>query len=257
MVITKTAIILSADSKQKDVSLLGHTANSKPALKIEPINDKTVIAVVGMGNLSITQNGAVVFSHDTASFLEEIRHSVLKDAPVSVVAEVVRNKSQVTLNELLPYVRNGFFDEQKAPTGDIVNYIIAGYENGSPRMTIVSIKPDWGNRQLTGPFIEPKYPAPNLSPSGAVKFYGSVEAIVAAATPGSDASRVCTEKYPSIIGAIQKISTEQGFTEAEGIQIAADMIRLQAKFDPERVGLPVSLVVIHNGQIPVVQSLSK
>ena len=255
VVVASNGIVLASDSKQTTAS---HVANPKPAIKAHVINDRVAVAVVGAADLEIFADSKTVFSYHTVEFLQGIKDSSPADASVSAVVAIIRDKSHTAMNGLTPYMANGFFDEKKAPAGNLIDYIVVGYEQGVPSVVRISIKPDWEARKLSAPVIKTIHPSQDTPPSGAdIRFYGVTQAIQNAALPGSTEQGAALARYPGVIRGLEVRRNGLIIDASEAAVVAADLIRLQAEFDSNDVGLPVNLLTVFDGKRPTVISISK
>jgi hypothetical protein len=248
VVVTRDGIVIASDSKQRAASNAGMSVNPKTTNKIVVLNKRTAIATVGMGNMRITSGGKVVFDFDSRSFLEGIKRSLPPSASLSSIQSAVIDQSRSAMEGLSTLVADGSFQEQNAPDGDIVDFIIAGYENGVPVVHKVRIECDWNTRKLSNPIV-----APIDSP---IAFFGRNLTISDAANPGSAEHKAAEARYPGVIRGLG-VFRGQSVNSVEGIGIAADLIRLEGEFDPANVGPPINIVVLSSARPPAVSVLPK
>jgi hypothetical protein len=257
VVVASNGIILASDGKQQSQSLIGKTPNPQSAVKNYVMNSKVAVAVVGMGSLSIISGTKKLFDYDSIRFLERIKHCLPSNASVNTVAGIIKDKSQVTLDRLSPYVENGTLNKNNAPGGDIVDYIVVGFERNLPTVIKVSIEPDWERRKLTGPVFKTVHPSQDVPIDTDIRFYGTTEAINNAASPTSREHAVAARKYPGVIKGLEVRQKALTINTSVGVPIATDLIRLESEFDSENVGPPIHIAILSRTKPPVIRRLAK
>lgn len=253
VVVARDGIVLASDSKATSIL---RTDNTLTPTKSQVMTSRSAVGVVGLGDLSIKSGSEVLFHYDSTQFLEEVKNSLPVDGSVDAVASVLKEKSHTPRDNLEPYVESGFFNRDNAPGGDVVDYIVVGYENRMPLVFKISIEPDWGHRQLSDPILNVKYPDPN-HPSSDVRFYGVTQAIENAADANSQEHRTAATKYSGVIAGIESVKNGATISWQDGVHIATDLIRLQSEFDPKEVGLPINVIVLFPDKNPIVSRFAK
>jgi hypothetical protein len=165
---------------------------------------------------------------------------------------------QGAVDGLSPYVANGMINKNNAPGLDFIEFMIIGYDQGVPLVRQVRVKCDWINRKISSPFVETRYPLPNMPSYRRVAFFGDYFAIYRAGTSLGKEHTAMEERYPkATTGFLVNDGKIPVQSSTESIGIAADFVRLQAEFDEEAVGPPINFVVLSRAREPKVSSLTK
>jgi hypothetical protein len=221
------------------------------------MNDLAAVAVVGTGNMRFTRAAEVVYSFDSMALLDGINLSLPANAPIYFIESVIVDKLKSTMDSLSPYVANGFFNKQNAPEGDIVDFVLIGYERRIPTVLNIRVECDWDTRKIATPIVESMNPLPNRPVDSNILFFGRSLSILNAADPASAERKAATERYPGAISGLDVSRTSRAVSSTEGLGIAADLIRLEAEFGSEYVGPPINIVVLSTTDAPRVSVLAK
>jgi hypothetical protein len=258
VVVANDGIVIASDSKQRAASNIGISDDRRAANKIVILNDRTAIATTGMGDMRITSGGKVLADFSSAELLDGIKHTLSPNASASSIEGLVIDKLKSSMNELSRYVANGAIRKQNAPDGDLVDFILAGYENGVPIVHKIRVECDWNTRKIVVPTVESRNPLPNRPFDSNVVFFGrNLNILNVASNPAGAERKAAAERYPGVIEAIDVFSRGRNVSSADGVDIAADLIRLESEFDPENVGPPISIVVLSLAHLPKISVMPK
>ncbi len=257
VVVTHDGIVIASDSKQRASTNTGLSDSPELADKVIMLNDRVAVAVVGAGSLRFLSGTETVYRFDPISLLDAVKHSLPANASESLIESIIVDKLKSAMDGLSPYIANGFFNKQNAPEGDIVDFIVAGYENEVPLVRKIRVECDWDARKIASPVVESKNPLPNRPVDSNIIFFGRNSNIINATDPTTPEWKAASSRYPGVITGIDVFIHSRIVSSAEGKVIAADLIRLEAEFDPENVGLPMNIVVLSNDHSPVVSVLTK
>jgi hypothetical protein len=231
--VASDGVVIASDSKQRSGSPSGLTGDPEPADKVVVLGDRVGVGVIGLANYRVGTKADFVEFH-ASEFLEEIKHSLASNPSVSLVEDAVIDKLKVAMDRLAPYVENGVIHKQSADEGDLIDFIVAGYDQGG-RVAVrkIRVECDWAARKLSSPIVETNYPHPSVPLHSDFVFFGRTESIFQVQTVGSAERKAATERYPSILLGLQTFLSGGNFTTEKAVAIATDMIRLQSQFDPK------------------------
>ena len=259
-VVTENAIFVAADTKiQSGFNAPPTSANKEAGRKLYLMNDQVVVGTIGLIDQIISdKTGAVRFHYETSSFVAGIRRKLPQHASATTVANMIADKTRETINGLAPYVADGVLTQQRGPSGDLMQFIVAGYDNGHPTVLAVIVSCDWPKRKINNPTIVPVHPDISLNENGDLHVFGNrQDFILAKEFPSSPQAHAVAERYPSISIATQRMSLKQTIPEAKGIDIATDAVRLEAEFDQNNVGIPIDVVRMSLSTVPKVNRLER
>lgn len=220
------------------------------------VNDRTAVAVVGGGSLQFTDGARIVYRFDSTAVLDDVKRSLTTNAPMSLIKRVMITKLRTALDGLSPYVESGAYKQQNAPEGDLVDFILVGYEGQIPTVLKIRVLVDWKTRTIIPPTIEVKSPFPSDPTGSHVLFFGRNLNIMSAANPTSAEAKAANEQYPGVMAGMDVSRGTRVVSSAVGTSIAADLIRLEVQFDSKNVGLPIKIVVLSSTLAPQITLLT-
>jgi hypothetical protein len=156
--VASDGVVIASDSKQRSGSSSGLTSNPEPADKVVVLGDRVGVGVVGLANYRVGTTANLVEFH-ASEFLEGVKHSLASNPSVSLVEDVLIDKLKVAMDRLAPYVANGMIHKQSADEGDLIDFIVAGYDQrGRVAVRKIRVECDWVARKLSSPIVETQYP---------------------------------------------------------------------------------------------------
>lgn len=191
----------------------------------------------------------MILDYDGRRLLNQVQEELPSTATFAKVENAIVEKARAVSDELSPLAANGSITQQSVAAGDFVDFIIVGYENQTPKVHRVRIEIDWLPRKVSSPVIE--------SVDSNVSFYGRSQAIQNAVVPGSAEALSAAHNYPGVIKGIEAFRNQQTIGPEDCINIAVDLVRLEAEFDPGNVGPPINAVLISGDYAPVNRKFDK
>ena len=222
------------------------------------LNNEATVSVTGAATLTDkARDGTVLWAFNATDILTRIKQTLPPHASVTAIANIVVDKVNAAMKSMPPQGMDWLIQHQNALGGEVFEWFLVGYENGVPLVRDITVKIDRNTGKIAGPFIHPVYPRPDkpFDPDSHV----IVCAISHAAynfffSPASEERRaagdILTKGMETLDG-----GTIPDSKVAAGM--AADLIRLEVKFDPEFVGPPINVVVLSNQREPEIISLPK
>jgi hypothetical protein len=249
VVITNNNIVVASDSKKYWFPGHGSEGDKDPTNKVVVINDRFVVGINGLAK----GNGG----WDALNLLQRVKDYLPANASISVIESVIIDKINPFMNRFSAYVANASRQDQLSFGDGIVQFIIVGYEDNVPVINTVRVDCDWNIRKVTSPTIHSVYPSQqNPIHVGFDMLSFGVSSAFAAVMgnphgPEGQAMARLTGLAKTFASSGSKL------TVAQAIATAADLVRLEAEFNPEHVGPPIDLIVLSRKDGPVLKFFPK
>jgi|SRR5581483_9135410 len=241
LIFNPEGIVIGADSKSTQLGGNFDVVGSRNVEKITIVQDRIAIADVGLNRAVIRRR----VRYDFASFLADIIAELPVNVSVSELAAIVELKSgeafsdySNTVIKTHNIVRPNPALEQCRP---LVQYVIAGYENGKPTIFVVHVNIDWHRETVDAPIKTLVYPLEGETVDFGVLTVGNNEAIKSFANPKSYAYKQALSRAPI---AFKKLVAHDHLTLTEAQRLSRVLISIEEQVDPDQVGGNISVVVI-------------
>lgn len=158
-----TTVVYVTSSCGMAVGADGKTVpNNRTAVKIALLKQRLVVADLYYERA--TSSGAIVY--DFPTWVQQLDNSTDPNIALSELVEVIKKQMPSTFSFASEAIKNGTLTKEKAQVwgaGEyLVQYVIAGYENGVPLVYSLTLMPDWDAKTVNGPSqvvlkkVEPK-----------------------------------------------------------------------------------------------------
>jgi hypothetical protein len=243
--ITESGIVVSADSKIRiERNDQGLNIGDKEGTKIVVIQHHLTIASIGKEfytyRNSITHKSAGEYDFakwiqdiqgrlpDNVSFddfVEIVKREIVKMIPVVQVAVSGRGERQGNVNIFHPFIQ----------------YVIAGYQNGIPRLCVLEFYIDWDRKVVIGPYQVPM--DTNIPKDHPVRgsFFGVQEAIADFSNRQSYAYKQAMTLCPK---PFQDFISHRPVSLDESVSLARSFVTIEEHTNPDTVGGKVRVVEI-------------
>jgi hypothetical protein len=238
--VLKNSILIASDSKQSG-------PYARVINKTIIMNDTVAVANSGEGvDTEVGNwNGQPFFRFSVETLLNEVKGSLPREASIPIVEAVIEDKMKAALNGLTPEMGQFIVKNKKTSERDHVTFFVVGYENGVPVVDSIYFEFDWNFSKVS----DPRFYSYNPSPQGPKEFnFALHDAIDALKTNTDPIYRVAQTDYPRSLDITVKNMRRATLK-------AADLIRLEGKYHPDKVGPPINTVIIRRNGAPVTGSL--
>jgi hypothetical protein len=255
VVVANDGIVIVSDSKQ--VTNVGLGINPELANKVVVLNDRAAVAADGLGKLTGAAGNEILFSYSSEALLKDVKKSVSPNVSIAEIERTLVGKLNIAMTALAPYVSNGSFNQQNAPEGDLLDFILIGYDGAVPVVHKLRVTCDWNARKILDTIIETRNPLPNRPVDSNVIFFGRNLSIQNAADPNSPEGKAANMHYPGVIKGLDVFRHGKTVNSIDAMDIAADLIRLEVEFDSKNVGFPMNVVVLSRTHAPTYSRLER
>lgn len=242
--ITPHGIVVGTDSKMTTrAGDFSRTGEDRSTLKYSIVQDRIVVAAVGASDV---RGGANHYNFLTWMKSLELKFPV--NASVDDVANVIQNESSVVFATFTDAIKNGSVKREQPDEvcKVFIQYFIAGYQNGTPRLYEVQLYFDWNNLVLVGPqriLLEPQeHPSGNIH----IHLFGVKEAIAQVSNTGSYAYRQAMARCPKAFG---NLIGGKDTSLNDTVALVRVLIKLEEETNPGDVGGEIRVVrILPNGR---------
>jgi len=237
--ISKQGISIATDSK---ITVIGGEA--REGSKCFIVQGRLAIASLGTDRLLFSQKtGPPVMDYEFGAWVHRIegglRANTSFDAFVATVTEEVRKmvpqwQSMVNVKGI---TRRLPADMIESP----VHYVIAGYQDGVPKLSVVEIYINWETNSILGPYqvpIEPKGPSPDHTRG---YMLGITQVAVQVGDPQSYAYKQTAARSPK---ALKELVNQGTLSLEESSALARDLVEVEQETNPKQVGGTVRVIEI-------------
>lgn len=241
-IVSDQGISVAADSKE--VLLGAYRGGQRETVKSFIIQDRIVIASLGYSaNKWADPAGGVVIDYEFGAWLRGIQASlpanVSFDDFTGIVKEEVRKmnpKWQALVSAgKMPHKHYGDIFES------LIQYVIAGYQGGVPKLASIEFYIDWDKNQVLGPYQVPLSPRGPIAKRSYTYFFGVTEVAFEAPNPQSygykQAMALCPKAFGDLMG-----RREVPLNESNAL--AQALVEIEEQTNPNMVGGKVRVVEI-------------
>jgi len=219
----------------------GRTVPAGTAVKIALLKNRLVVADLYYESAKAPGGNAVLY--DFPTWVRQIDDSTDADISLSGLVKVIKKQMPSTFNWASEAIKNGKLTKGQdwGVEGYLVQYVIAGYENGVPLVYSLTLMPDWNARTVNGPFEvvlkkgEPKNTAFEWGWRGRGTGLNLVN------TANSEAQREFNGK---IKAELDLTHSGHCVTTEHLSNVARAMLAIETKYDPRYVGFPLTVIAL-------------
>jgi len=232
--ITTGGIVISSDSKAvlrtPDFAVAGEEDRAKFVI----LKKRIVVGTVGLGSI---KNAS--FQYDFLAWMDRLDRDLPTDVSVDDVVSVIEKESPAAFATFYAYafkngaIKRNFADEACQM---VVHFVVAGYQNGAPRIYEVKFDIDWNSQTFIGPnkfLLYSDVPKPSDYLTLA---FGIHEAITDPFNRESYAHQKARTLCPN---AIAELDARKYPSFNETIALSRALIQVEESTNPNVVGGPV------------------
>lgn len=236
-----TTVAFVASSCGMAIGADGKTVPSGTAVKIALLKQRLVVA--DLYYESATSGGAVVY--DFPTWIQQIDNSTAADISVSELTEIIKKRMPSTFRFAREAIKNGTLTKEKAQVwgaGEyLVQYVIAGYENGVPLVYSLTLKPDWEAKTVDGPIQVVLRDAEPKSGRFEYGWRGRGTGLKLISTANTEPQR---EFHSLIKNELDLTHSGRCLTPEHLSNVARAMLMIETEYDPLQVGYPLTVVAL-------------
>jgi hypothetical protein len=237
--ITDDGIVMGSDSKtvnkSSDFSSLGELTTEKLIV----IQGHIVIACLGVRSV-----GGGLGHYDFATWIRRLQLELPSDVSVDQFSRVIEQETARVFSTFNTLLESDSVKKQEPDETcrTFIQYLIAGYQAGMPRLYEVRFYIDWNSKNLVGPTRIMLYPDPKDIGDFHVKMYGMKEVIAEVNNQNSYAYKQTMARLPEIFG---KLIFHRGHVSIdETISLIQVLIQIEEETNPSDVGGDAQIVKI-------------
>lgn len=213
--------------------IVGERAGIKYAI----IQDRIVIADIGYEVFRIVdpRSGALIIEYDFGTWVHRIESSLPADVSFDDFVQTVNHEFRQMLPKLQNSVNAGVLHQKNAD--DIfespIEYVIMGYQNGIPRLSIVEFYIDWDTKLVIGPYQVPFEPNGPIAGHTRLYTFGITDSIREFFNPQSYAYK---QAMAASHNAFDDFISRRPVPINESASIARTLVRIEHEINPGVVG---------------------
>jgi len=233
-IVVRDGIVVGADGKTTNA-----VNGPGKATKAFLLKKRLIVANLGIEN----DPGFYNFS----LWIKSVDCNTAANISLSALVETIRKHMRKNFAHVIGDVESGALTKELAVKIQmpryLVEYVVAGYEEGAPKVYTLSLVPDWNKKVVNGPILETKIPVPGRTLSTGVFCDGIFERIEAIRRGDRHAQEEFLSRFPA--GSIRLNSDDWNLGEAS--MSARAFLGIEAKHAPDHVGFPVTIITLRNG----------
>jgi hypothetical protein len=236
-----TTVVYVSSSCGMAVGADGKIVPAGTAVKIALLKQRLVVADLYYESAKAPGGSAVLY--DFPTWVRQIDDSTDADISLSGLVEVIKKQMASTFSFASEAIKNGKLTKGQdwGVEGYLVQYVIAGYENGVPLVYSLTLMPDWNAKTVNGPFEvllkkgEPKNTAFEWG------WRGRGTGLSLINTTNSEPQR---EFNGQIRAELDLTHSGRCVTSEHLSNVARAMPAIETKYDPRYVGFPLTVIAL-------------
>jgi hypothetical protein len=241
VIITSHGLVISTDSKMSTITTLaGDTSRigEGTTKKFVLVQDRIFVASIGHADI---RRGPAHYNFVT--WMENLRASLPKNISVDDLASTIETESAKVFASFNAVLKAGDL-KRSFPTdtcSPFVEYVIAGYQSGTPTVYVVQFYVDWNENKLVGPRRISIDSSKTMSGDFRVYVFGFKEALTDILDPHSYAYKKAKASYPTAFG---DLLAHKDVSLGEAVSLARVFVRIEQNTNPSDVGGDIQMVRI-------------
>jgi hypothetical protein len=235
--VTPTGIVIGADGM-----VVNTKSGNGTAIKIFLLKDRLIAGSLYTEMAKSDDTGVVLYNFPT--WVRQIDKQMGSNASAEDWAGVIEKQIPHAFKILIDGVKSGSITKEKASASgidsEIVQYVVASYERGSPRVFVVSLDPDWNLRTVNIRKVL-VYPDEGQNANPYLHYLGRHLAIDEVTVADSNKQREFAKRVPVEFAIMLK---RQTLTLKQASNVIRAFLGIEAKAEPCYVGLPFTVVTI-------------
>ncbi len=247
-----TTVVYVTSSCGMAVGADGRTVPAGTAVKIALLKNRLVVADLYYESAK-APGGAVVY--DFPTWVRQIDDRTDADISLSELVEVIKKQMTSTLSWASEAIKDGKLKKGQDWGVDqyLVQYVVAGYENGVPLVYSLTLMPDWDAKTVNGPFeVVLKKGAPNTAFNFGWRGRGTGLNLINTAN-----SEPQLEFNDRTRADLDLAKSGHCVTAEHLSNVARAMLAIETRYDPHYVGFPLTVIALPkngNGTVTTYES---
>jgi|HubBroStandDraft_2_1064218.scaffolds.fasta_scaffold06667_5 hypothetical protein len=233
-VVTPTGIVVGADGKGFPTGTV---------LKIVLLRGKYIVADIYAEHVKLTDTGAVLY--DFPVWIKQIDQHTHAELSMGRLTEIIKNQMPTTFAFAIKAIETGEFTKGQAVADGVdaylIQYVIAGYQNGIPTVYSLTLMPDWDTKTVNGPFQGLLKEENGQRADSYIGWRGRGVGIQSAMVADTKEQKELSAKIPVEFLAV---GTGKDLTLHQASNVARALLGIEAEANPQYVGFPITVVTI-------------
>ena len=237
--VTPTGIVVGCDGKPVN------TGGSGKAVKVFLLKQRFIVGNIDTETAEATDTGRVLY--DFPRWISHIDKKASSRVSVTELSSIIKNDIPSTFNFLIEPIKARQITKENAarhgldPDAYIVEYVVAGYEQGSAFVHWITLLPDWDNHTVKNPIDVPLYQEQGKRADSYIRPLGRHAGIDAIQIADSDEQRALAKRIPIEFGIMLKQGT---FTLKQASNAVRSILAIEIKAEPCYVGFPLTIITV-------------
>jgi len=251
-VITPDGIVAGTDRLSREIRANGPSKSTNTDVeKIELVKGRFIVSTIGINQL--TDASGIVYSF--TDWIRHIENKVTAETSMTEFIGLVEDEATRTFRYKLAIesqMGRGSFVQSNTLQDTLVEFIVAGYEQGIATIFRVHLQLDWQNKRLIGPIKQANFPVAGQNPNVGLQLYG----IFCGISEFSDIHSYAYQRFLSYApGIMGKFTAQREVTNEEATTAIRVLIGIQAEVTPNQVGSSSRIVVLPVRGVPSVTDM--
>jgi hypothetical protein len=233
-VVTPAGMVVGADGK---------AVPDGTAVKIFLLKKRLIVADI-YAEAAKTGDGATTL-YDFPVWIKQVDHSTSSKLSVNEMTEIIKDQMASTFAFAIDAIKRGEMTKEKAITSGVdtylVQYVVAGYENGIPTVYSLTLMPDWNTKSVNGPFKVLLNPEEGQNTNSRMFWRGQGVGLKQIPTADSNEQKEFGARIPL---EFQLLRSGKDLTLNQASKVARALLGIEAKVNPKVVGFPITVVTI-------------
>jgi len=242
LILTPRFIVAGADRRTNDIDSIGKFANQGTTTKVILLGGRQIIACIGMNKWTPQDRSA---TYDFQVWIKQVSAKIAPNTPISVLADIVEREATRTFTKTVPIermMRDGTLPHAKAIDKFLTQFIVAGFENGSPVLVEINFPLDWKNNLLL-PAVRGTGISPNSGSYDFLYVDGQTDEIGPIQLHNTNS--YCYKRMKVLApGSLEKIHANKMTDRTEAVRTVRALITVEAEKAPQVVGSGSTIVVL-------------
>ena len=248
VIIGKSGMVIATDSKGMTSGVVeGQTERigERKLVKAFIIQHRFATVCIGYCTYNFSRNGEPpeVIDYDFGTWILNIERGLPDKISFDAFVDTVNNELGKIIPKLRAPIAAGAMQPKNAwDKFEVVSqYVITGYESGTPRLSVLEFYVDWEAKRLQGPYQVPVEPNGPLLGKNRGYMFGVKEAATEFLNRNSYAYKQATVLCPK---AFDNFITNRAISLNESTSLAKVLVRIEENTNPSWVGGGVQAVTI-------------
>ena len=241
-----TVIVITSDqgismaTDSQEASVAGLATGRKQVTKSLIIQDRIAIASLGWGNFELASARQVATKYDFGTWIGIIESRLPPKVPVDDFVGIIKDEVSKMVPQWQLLISSGAM-QHKNPDQifeSLVEYVIAGYRDGMPRLSVIQLYVNWDTKLIFGPY---QVPFELLAGRLNLQLFGIAQAAANVSNSQSYAYKKTMARCPE---AFQDLIAHGGVTLDKTNTLARVLVEIEEETSPNDVGGQTRIIEI-------------